>query len=222
MRILLVEDHQALRSLTAGYLVEKGFVVDDVASLGAALAALSVAAYDAMIIDLGLPDGDGRALLNGPGRTTPALILTAHDSLSERIDGLNAGADDYLVKPFDLDELQARLRAVLRRPGARNEVVFTLGRLTFDSEAREASVAGQPLTLRRRETLLLEALLAARGRVVVRDVLDERLYGHDEAVTPNALEAAVSRLRRVLGAAEAGVVLATRRGIGYQLRAEPV
>ena len=220
MRILLVEDHQALRSLTADYLVEKGFVVDDVASIEAAQAALRGTAYDAMIVDLGLPDGDGRTLLAGPGRSTPALILTARDSLTDRIEGLNAGADDYLVKPFDLDELQARLRAVLRRPGARNEIVLTLGQLAFDTHAREASVAGQPLALRRRETLLLEALLSARGRIVVRDVLDERLYGYDEAVTPNALEASVSRLRRALGAADAGVVLEARRGIGYLLRAE--
>ena len=220
MRILLVEDHRALRSLTADYLVEKGFVVDGVATIEAAQAALRGTAYDAMIVDLGLPDGDGRTLLTGPGRSTPALILTARDSLTERIEGLNAGADDYLVKPFDLDELQARLRAVLRRPGARNEIVLTLGQLAFDTHSREASIAGQPLALRRRETLLLEALLSARGRIVVRDVLDERLYGYDEAVTPNALEASVSRLRRALGAADAGVVLEARRGIGYLLRAE--
>jgi two-component system, OmpR family, response regulator QseB len=224
MRILLVEDHQALRSMTAAYLAENGFVVDAAASIEAAKAALDMAVYDAMILDLGLPDGDGRSLLahRSRGRSAPpALILTARDALADRIDGLNAGADDYLVKPFDLPELQARLRAVLRRPGARAELELGLGRLAFDTVAREARVDGQPILLRRRETLLLEALLAARGRIVVRDVLEERLYGHDEMVTPNALEAAVSRLRRALSGADAGVRVETRRGIGYLLCAEP-
>lgn len=221
MRILLLEDHEALRSMTAAYLAENGFVVDVAATLAIAREAMESVVYDAMILDLGLPDGDGRELLSPTARNRPpALILTARDSLAERIEGLNAGADDYLVKPFELGELQARLRAVLRRPGARSEVALSLGDLTFDTVSREARVAGRPLDLRRRETLLLEALLAARGRLVVRDVLDERLYGHDEAVTPNALEAAVSRLRRALEAAGAGVRLETRRGIGYLLRAK--
>jgi two-component system, OmpR family, response regulator QseB len=224
MRILLVEDHKALRTMTAAYLAENGFVVDAVASAEAARAALDVAVYDAMILDLGLPDGDGRLLLahRARGRAAPpALILTARDGLADRIDGLNAGADDYLVKPFDLPELQARLRAVLRRPGARAEIELGLGRLAFDTVSREARVEGRPIVLRRRETLLLEALLAARGRIVVRDVLEERLYGHDDMVTPNALEAAVSRLRRALSDADAGVHVETRRGIGYLLRADP-
>ena len=113
------------------------------------------------------------------------------------------------------------MRAVLRRPGARTEIELGLGRLAFDTVSREARVDGEPITLRRRETLLLETLLAARGRIVVRDVLEERLYGHDDMVTPNALEAAVSRLRRALNEAGAGVYVETRRGIGYLLRADP-
>ncbi|MDR3507883.1 MAG: response regulator transcription factor [Caulobacteraceae bacterium] len=224
MRILLVEDHEALRSMTAAYLAERGFVVDDVGSVEAARAALDIGVYDAMILDLGLPDGDGRSLLTarvrGGAPPPPALILTARDALSDRIEGLNAGADDYLVKPFDLDELQARLRAVLRRPGTRGEVALGLGRLTFDTISREAKVEGRAVNLRRRETLVLETLLAARGRIVVRDVLEERLYGYDQMVTPNALEAAVSRLRKALDEAGAGVRIEVRRGIGYVLRAE--
>ncbi|HEY2661843.1 MAG TPA: response regulator transcription factor [Caulobacteraceae bacterium] len=224
MRILLIEDHEAMRSMTAAYLAENGFVVDDVGSVEAARAALDIGVYDAMILDLGLPDGDGLSLLAARGRggkpAPPALILTARDSLADRIDGLNAGADDYLAKPFDLDELQARLRAVLRRPGVRAEVEMGLGRLSFDTISREARIDGRPLDLRRRETLVLETLLAARGRIVVRDVLEERLYGYDQMVTPNALEAAVSRLRRALEEAGAGVRVETRRGIGYVLRAE--
>ncbi|QUD88793.1 response regulator [Phenylobacterium montanum] len=223
MRILLLEDHQAMRSMTAAYLTERGFVVDAVGTIEAAKAALDGAAYDAMILDLGLPDGEGLSLLGaaGRGRTPPpALILTARDSLADRIEGLNAGADDYMAKPFELDELHARLRAILRRPGVRAQVELGLGRLSFDTISREVRIDGRPLDLRRRETLVLETLLAARGRVVVRDVLEDRLYGYDQAVTPNALEAAVSRLRRALDEAGAGVRVETRRGIGYALRAE--
>lgn len=224
MRILLIEDHAAMRAMTAAYLGENGFTVDDVGSVEAARAALDLTRYDAMILDLGLPDGDGLSLLStrsrGGAPPPPALILTARDSLADRIDGLNAGADDYLAKPFDLAELQARLRAVLRRPGVRAQVELGLGRLSFDTVTREARIDGRPLDLRRREMLVLEALLAARGRVVVRDHLEERLYGYDQAVTPNALEAAVSRLRRALDEADAGVRVETRRGIGYALRAD--
>ncbi len=223
MRILLIEDHEAMRSMTAAYLTERGLVVDAVGTVEAARAALDMIAYDAMILDLGLPDGDGLSLLAARGRggtPPPALILTARDSLADRIDGLNAGADDYLAKPFDLDELHARLRAVLRRPGVRAQVELGLGRLAFDTVSREVRIDGKPLDLRRRETLVLETLLAARGRVVVRDTLEERLYGYDQPVTPNALEAAVSRLRRALEEAGAGVRVETRRGIGYALRAE--
>ena len=224
MRILLLEDHQAMRSMTAAYLTERGFVVDAVGTLEAAREALEGVAYDAMVLDLGLPDGEGLSLLEARGRggtsAPPALILTARDSLADRLEGLNAGADDYMAKPFELDELHARLRAILRRPGVRAQVEMGLGRLSFDTISREVRIDGRPLDLRRRETLVLETLLAARGRVVVRDILEERLYGYDQAVTPNALEAAVSRLRRALEDAGAGVRVETRRGIGYALRAE--
>lgn len=224
MRILLVEDHAALRRMTADYLVQNGFVVDAVGSVEAARAALDVARYDAMIVDIGLPDGSGDELLKASRRgrpSPPALILTARDGVAERIAGLNAGADDYMVKPFDLAELEARLRAVLRRPGPRADIELNLGRLVFDTLSREAKVEGRPIALRRRETLLLEVLIAAAGRIVVRDVLEERLYGYDQTVTANALEAAVSRLRKGLDDAGAGVRIETRRGIGYLLRAEP-
>jgi DNA-binding response OmpR family regulator len=222
MRILLVEDHAALRRMTADHLAQNGFIVDAVVSLEAAREALELARYDAMVLDLGLPDGSGVELLRAGRRdrpTPPALILTARDGVAERIAGLNAGADDYMTKPFDLDELAARLRAVLRRPGPRADVSLSLGRLVFDTLSREAEVEGRALKLGRRETLLLEALMLARGRIVVRDLLEERLYGYDDAVTGNALEAAVSRLRRALDDAGADVRIETRRGIGYLLRA---
>lgn len=209
--------------MTADHLSDAGFVVDAVGSVEAARAALDIARYDAMVVDLGLPDGSGLELLSSARRgrpSPPALILTARDGVAERIAGLNAGADDYMVKPFDLAELEARLRAVLRRPGPRADIELSLGRLVFDTLSREAKVDGVALPLRRRETLLLEALIVAAGRIVVRDVLEERLYGYDQMVTTNALEAAVSRLRKGLDDACAGVRIETRRGIGYLLRAE--
>lgn len=220
MRILLVEDHKELRRMTAAHLAERGFVVDVAPDLASARAALDTADYDAMILDIGLPDGEGTALLGRPGKISPpTLILTARDQMEDRIGVLNAGADDYLTKPFDLGELEARLRAILRRPGRRAPVLMELGRLCFDTTSRDTSVAGADLGLRRREALLLEILLGAKGRVVVRDRIEEQLYGFNEAVTPNALEASVSRLRRALEDADAGVVLETRRGVGYVLRA---
>jgi DNA-binding response OmpR family regulator len=223
MKVLLVEDHDELRRMTAAHLSERGFVVDAVDTVAGARAALGTSDYDAMVLDMGLPDGDGAMLLvGGSGRPPPpALMLTARDRVEDRITGLNAGADDYMVKPFDLSELEARLRAILRRPGRRAPVALTLGRLRFDTPSHEAFLDETPLNLGRREALLLEVLLSAAGRIVVRDILSDRLYGFNEPVTPNALDAAVSRLRRSLDRAGAGVVLETRRGIGYRLRAAP-
>jgi len=222
MKVLLVEDHDELRRMTAAHLTERGFVVDAVSTVAAGRAALDAGDYDVMVLDMGLPDGEGTSLLSARGAAaTPALILTARDRVEDRIIGLNAGADDYLVKPFELAELEARLRAVLRRPGQRAALSVSLGRLRLDTATREFFVDDRPLDLARREALLLEALLSSAGRIVVRDSLADRLYGFNEPVTPNALEAAVSRLRRSLEAASAGVVLETRRGIGYRLRAAP-
>ncbi|WP_027134967.1 response regulator [Geminicoccus roseus] len=224
MRILLVEDHPALREVMAEHLATRGFVVDAFGRGEDALAAVAVAEYDAAVLDLGLPDMDGMDLLaeirRRTGHALPALLATARDALPDRIRGLDAGADDYLVKPFDLLELEARLRAVLRRPGSRSHEVLGCGRLELDTSHREARAGGQPLDLQRRELALLEQLLRANGRVVVRDVLEERIYGLDDAVTPNALEALVSRLRRKLDLAGAGARIETRRGIGYRLVAD--
>ena len=215
MKVLLVEDHAEVRRMTAAHLAERGFVIDAVGSVAAARDALREGDYDAMVLDMGLPDGGGVELLSPGG--PPALILTARDRLEDRVTGLNAGADDYMVKPFDLTELEARLRAVLRRPGRRSAVAITLGRLRFETTSMEAFAGETPIALGRREALLLEALITAPGRVVVRDMLAERLYGFNEPVTPNALDAAVSRLRRSLDAAGAGVRLENRRGIGFRL-----
>jgi two-component system response regulator QseB len=221
MRVLLVEDHGALREMIAGHLARRGFAVDAVPSAAEARMALAVIAYDGLILDLGLPDEDGMAVLSevrarGPA-SLPTIIVTARDGLEDRLNGLNAGADDFIVKPFDLLELEARLRAVLRRPGLRGDLTHRCGQLEFDPSSRQASVGGQALDLTRRETDLLEQLLRSGGRIVVKDALEERLYSFGEPVTANALEAAVSRLRKRLANARAGVRIETKRGIGYCL-----
>jgi two-component system, OmpR family, response regulator QseB len=220
MRLLLVEDHQAMREMIADHLRERGFAVDAVGRGGEALASAAAARFDALVLDLGLPDMDGLQVLASLRRSAPdlpAVILTARDSVDHRLLGLNAGADDYIVKPFSLLELEARLRAVLRRPGRRRETAYSLGGVTFDPLTRHSSVNGSPLVLTRRESALLEELLRAPGQVIAKDILEERLYALDEAGSSNALEAAVSRLRRKLAAAQAALRIETQWGIGYRL-----
>jgi len=221
MRVLLVEDHRAMRDLIADHLRRRGLAVDAVQRGEEALAATAVASYDAVILDLGLPDMDGmevlRQLRSGCHPDLPALILTARDSVQARVGGLNAGADDYILKPFDLTELEARLRAVLRRLGARRGAIQRYGDLTFDPAARTAAVESKDLDLTRREVSVLEELIGAAGRIVVKDALEDRLYGFDDDVSGNALEASVSRLRRKLAAAGSEVGVEATRGIGYRL-----
>ena len=226
MRLLLVEDHFAMRTMIAGHLGERGFVVDGFGRAGEAIEAARTCEYGAAILDLGLPDMDGIDLLRrlrGAGASPlPALILTARDGVQDRVRGLDAGADDYIVKPFALVELDARLRAVLRRPGSRLPATHRLGNLAYDPASREASVTAPDgcvtrLDLARLETALLEALIRAAPNIVVRDALEERVYGVNERASANALEAVVSRLRRKLAAAGASPTLESARGIGCRL-----
>lgn len=218
MRVLIVEDQPDLRRLMRDHLLAGGFTVDAVADLAGAEAALAAGSFDALVVDLGLPDGDGLALLKaGQGDRPPAIVVTARDAVSDRIAGLDAGADDYLVKPVNLDELVARLRAIMRRPGTRGSIVHRYGALSFDTVAREAAVGDVPVELGRREAGLLELLMRQAGQFIVRESLEERLYTFDDPVTPNAFEALVSRLRKRLRAAGADVHIDTRRGIGYRL-----
>lgn len=225
MKILLVEDHDAVRRMVAAHLRRRGFAVDSVARGDEAVAASASASarYDAVILDLGLPDMDGmevlKVLRQGAAAGVPALILSARDRLDDRIDGLDAGADDYIVKPFDLSELEARLRAVLRRAGAPpSPRRFEYGDLMFEPTSCSAAVGGERLELTRREALAFEELVRAAGRPVVKDGLEDRLYGLDETVSGNALEAVISRLRRRLTAAGSAVWIESLRGIGYRLR----
>ncbi|HZV08057.1 MAG TPA: response regulator transcription factor [Gemmataceae bacterium] len=220
MRILLVEDNAAMREMISDDLKERGFAVDAVSCGEDALAAATTVRFDAIVLDLGLPDVDGMevlAMLRNSIPELPAIILTARDSVDNRLLGLNAGADDYVVKPFDLRELEARLRAVLRRPGRRRNATYTAGKVCFDTTSREAIVEGVPMALTRREVALLEELMRVPGRVVAKDALEERLYALEDAGSANALEAAVSRLRRKLSASSSGLQIETQWGIGYRL-----
>jgi len=222
MRVLVVEDNASLRTMITAHLRERGFAVDPAETGEQALASAAAASYSAMILDLGLPDIDGLDLLQtlragSHGNDLPTLILTARDSVAQRVSGLDAGADDYILKPFDLMELEARLRAVLRRPGPRLHPVYTFSDLSFDTASRAAQCGKTAIDLTPREAALFEELMRGGNRIVVRDALAERLYGFEEEVTANALEATVSRLRRKLTQSGSEVRIETLRGIGYRL-----
>jgi DNA-binding response OmpR family regulator len=223
MRLLLVEDDASLAAAVRGALERRGFIVDVAASLDEAREALTHAAvFAAALLDRRLPDGDGVDLLANICRmpTPPATImLTALDEVQDRIRGLDAGADDYLAKPFDIDELVARLRAVRRRHQAAQVRVVTVGRLSFDLVNREACVDGAPLMLPRRELAALEQLVRRAGHVVTREALEAAVWSFDDEVRTDAIEPHLSRLRRRMAERKAGVVIHALRGVGYLLKA---
>lgn len=221
MRLLIVEDNERLAGLIAQGLGRRGFSCDIAPDLATADACLESAAFDDVILDLGLPDGDGMTWLQRQRslrQLIPALMLTARGGLEDRIAGLDSGADDYLVKPVDIEELAARVRALLRRPGPRAAILLEAGALTFDPVSREARCDERVLDLSRREADLLELLMRRLGTVVLRDTIETTLYSFNEPVTPNAVEATVSRLRRKLDEAGLAGQLHTVRGVGYMLR----
>src|SRR6187399_232825 len=208
MRILLVEDEAEMADALASALQRYDMVVDHAPTLAEAEEAISADVHAAVLLDRQLPDGDGLALipkLRARADGVPIIVLTARGELADRIAGLDTGADDYLGKPFAVEELLARLRAVLRRPADLPPETMRLGRLSFDLGNREASVAGQPLDLPRRELLVLEALLRRMGRTVTRSSLEEAVYSIDDEIQSNALDTHVSRLRRKLSEADARV-----------------
>ncbi len=220
MRVLLVEDNDRLADLASKGLKDTGFVVDRVAMVDEALTAFRTTRYDAGILDLTLPDGDGLQVLKAlrqAGDTTPILILTARDGVAHRVQGLDSGADDYLQKPFAMEELVARLKALLRRPGGALGLRLEAGNLGFDTVNRAVEIAGQPVLLSRRELALLELLLRSTGRVVAKCALEDGVYNMEEAVGSNTIEAHVSRLRKKLESTGANFDIHTIRGVGYLL-----
>ncbi len=223
MRILMIEDNVRLTDLTAKGLEKEGFTVDVVATVVDGEAALETVQYDAVILDLGLPDGSGLTLLRAlreRGNATPVLILTARDSVEDRVRGLDGGGDDYLLKPFAMEELLARLRALLRRPGGALGLTLTAGNVSLDTVAREVSIDDKPISISRREMGVLEQLMRRFGRVVPKDVIEDKLYGFDEEVTSNSVEVHISRLRKRLANADASISIHTLRGVGYLLSEE--
>ena len=224
MRILLVEDEVEMAAALASALKRYDMVVDHVPTLAEAEEAIAADVHGAVLLDRRLPDGDGLALipkLRARVDGVPIIVLTARGELTDRIEGLDSGADDYLAKPFAVEELLARLRAVLRRPAGMQPDIVKAGRLAFDFSHREASVDGRPLDLPRRELLVLETLVRRLGRTVLRAALEESVYSFDDAVQSNALDTNVSRLRRKLADVDAGVEIHGIRGVGYLLKQVP-
>jgi len=216
MHVLIVEDDALVASGIRAGLEHAGLMVEVVESMSAAEHSLSLLQSDVVVLDRRLVDGDGITLLRqwrARDVETPVLMLTARDAIHDRIEGLSAGADDYLVKPFDLDELIARLHALLRRAAGRASPDILHGPLCFDPRTRCVTLAGRSVSLSRRETVLLETFLQAPGQVLSATRLRDSLYGFNDDVESNALNVHLHHLRRKLGAG----VVETVRGLGYRL-----
>ncbi len=220
MRLLIVEDEQRIVDVLKNGLENEGFVVDTVNTAANADYAINNFSYDAAIIDLGLPDGDGLSVLRSArshGVQLPILILTARDAVEDRVQGLDDGADDYLIKPFAIKELISRIKALLRRPGGALGAVLNAGNVTLDTIGREVSIAGNPVVLSRRELSILEYMLRRFGRVVPKEILEEKLYALDKEPESNAVPVHIHHLRKKLADKQATVEIHTVRGIGYLL-----
>lgn len=216
MLVLLVEDDPLIASGIAAGLQAQGVTTEHAASAAAAEAILRAAVFDVVVLDLGLPDEDGLSFLQRlrrQGLAIPVLILSARDTVSDRVAGLQAGADDYLLKPFDLRELTARLHSLLRRAGGRCVNPVEHGTLRYDPSTREAMLNGLPVELSRREHVLLETLLQNPGRILSGEQLKNALYGFSDDVESNALNVHIHHLRRKLGSR----IIETVRGLGYRL-----
>lgn len=220
MKLLLIEDHGRLATYIRAGLEKAQFAIDHFTTGAEAIEALACANYDAMILDLGLPDRDGLDVLRSirqSGRQLPILILTSRIQVRDRVQGLEAGADDYLTKPFAMEELVARIRAILRRPPESLGALLTAGNLSFDPSGRQAYVDDAPIQLSPRETGLLEHLLRRSGKVAPKALLEDSLYDLGDELSSNSLEVLVHRLRKRLAKARAKVGIHTVRGVGYML-----
>lgn len=220
MRLLVIEDECRLSEILKTTLGAAGFAIDTARSAADAVAAVELVNYDTVILDLGLPDGDGLDVLAAArrmGKVLPILILTARDAVEDRVAGLNAGADDYLTKPFAMTELVARIKALLRRPGGVLGITLEAGNLRLDTIGRELTIAALPVRLTRQEMAILEQMMRRLGRIVPKAVLEEKLYGADEEPDSNPIPVHVHHLRRQLQAAGASLTIHTVRGVGYIL-----
>jgi two-component system response regulator QseB len=216
MRILLVEDDDMLGEAVRDALRQESYVVDWVRDGGAALAALSAVAFSALVLDLGLPRGDGLSVLRWlrqGGQTTPVVIVTARDRVTDRITGLDAGADDYLIKPFDIDELSARLRAITRRVIGCAESMLTVGDVMLDLRQRLVTYRGEPAALTAREYAVVELLMRKAGCLATRAEIEEELYGFEDDIGSNAIEVHIHNLRRKLGP----LFITNVKGRGYRV-----
>jgi two-component system OmpR family response regulator len=214
MRILLVEDDRMIGESVFDGLRAENYAVDWEKNVKGADLALRTGPYDLVLLDLGLPDGDGLTLLRDlrtRRNRTPVLIATARDAVADRIAGLDAGADDYVIKPYDMEELLARMRALIRRSAGRAEPVFEHGGVSIDPHDRSALVNGEPVTLTAREWAVLEPLIARPGMILSRAQLEEKLYSWQEEISSNAVEVYIHGLRKKLGQR----FIQNVRGVGY-------
>jgi DNA-binding response OmpR family regulator len=221
MRILLLEDHSRLAEAIAKGLARFGFGVDAFSTAADGINAVKSITYGAIVLDLGLPDRDGLEMLGElrqNNSATPILILTARDGIEDRVAGLDAGADDYVVKPFAMTELAARLRALLRRPGQSLAAILRVGNLRLDVGARQVTVNGSTVHFSVREIEALELLMRREGQVISRGGLEDGLNGLSRNVSANSIEVLISRLRRRISAIDAGCSIHTLHGIGYLLK----
>lgn len=220
MRLLLVEDTEGLGEVIQEQMTDEGHAIDWVQTISHAQTSLHTTHYDLMLLDLMLPDGSGIDLLKkirNAGDTTPVIILTARDQLSDRIKGLNAGADDYLVKPFDLSELSARIAAVSRRYAGNPNPILQIGTLEVDLNKHVISRDGVSINLTAREWALFEAFIQSPGSVLSKSQLEDHLYAFGAEIESNTIEVYISRLRKKLDSDQ----LETIRGLGYRMRSEP-
>lgn len=221
MRILLIEDELRLAESLGKALERERFVVDHADRLATAKEAALVARFDLVLLDRTLPDGEGLSLVPTLRAASPGvriIVLSARGAVADRVAGLDTGADDYLIKPFALDEMLARIRAVSRRPADMSGAEIRAGSLVFDLANEEVEVQGRRVNLPRRELRVLAALLKRRGRTVLRESLEQAVFGFDDEIQSNTLDSHISRLRRNLNGAGARIEIHAIRGVGYLLR----